>query len=102
MAKQSQSQFITMQSQKQLRKKTGCDEYVEDQLNVGNKNFAKYPFDDTDSKRYLEDICSMKGWSDKDAILNLFSRLNLSALHTKFHTSQPPPYTFFANNFANI
>ena len=41
-----------------IRKRTGCDEYVEDQLNVASKNFAKYLFDDTDGKRYLEDICS--------------------------------------------
>ena len=34
-------------------KRTGCDEYVEDQLNVADKNFAKYLFDDTDGKRYL-------------------------------------------------
>ena len=36
-----------------IRKGTGCDEYVEDQLNVASKNFAKYLFDDTDGKRYL-------------------------------------------------
>ena len=47
-----------------IRRRTGCDGYVEDQLNVANKNFAKYLFDDTDGKRYLEDICSMKGWSE--------------------------------------
>ena len=28
------------------QKKTGCDEYVEDQLNVANKNLFKYPFDE--------------------------------------------------------
>ena len=77
-----------------IRKGTGCDEYVEDQLNVASKNFAKYLFDDTDGKRYLEDICSMKGWSGKDAILNFFSRHDLTALHTKFHTSQTPPSPF--------
>ena len=58
-----------------IRKGTGCDEYVEDQLNVASKNFAKYLFDDTDGKRYLEDICSMKGWSDKNAILSFFQLL---------------------------
>ena len=36
-----------------IRKGTGCDEYVEDQLNVASKNFGKYMFDDTDDKRYL-------------------------------------------------
>ena len=30
-----------------------ADEYNEDQLNVADKNFAKYLFDDTDGKRYL-------------------------------------------------
>ena len=57
-----------------IGKRTGRDEYVEDQLNVASKNFAKYLFDDTDGKRYLEDICSMKGWSDKNAILSVFSQ----------------------------
>ena len=52
---------------------------------MASKNFAKYLFDDTDGKSYLEDICSMKGWSDKNAILNFFSRHDLTALHTKFH-----------------
>ena len=36
-----------------IRKRAGCDEYVEDQLNVADKNFAKYLFDDTDGKIYL-------------------------------------------------
>ena len=35
-----------MQSKKQVRKKIGCDEYVEDQLNVASKNLAKYLFDE--------------------------------------------------------
>ena len=77
------------------------NEYVEDQLNVASKNLASF-FYEKIGKQYLEDICSMKGWSDKDAILNLFSRHNLSALHTKFHTSQTPSSRFFAINFANI
>ena len=25
------------------------------------KNLTKYPFDDKDANKYLEDICSMKG-----------------------------------------
>ena len=78
-----------------IRKKTGCGEYVADQLNVAGKNFAKYLFDDTDGKGYLEDICSMKGWSGKNAILNFFSRHDQIALHTKFHTCQTPPLSFF-------
>ena len=82
-----------------IRKGTGCDEYVEDQLNVASKNFAKYLFDDTDGKRYLEDICSMKGWSEKNAILNFFSRHDLTALHTKFHTSQTPPFMFLSDPY---
>ena len=79
------------------QKKTGCDEYVvrfpnplvpgtsiyisvgepdyeyvEDLLNVASKNPSKYPFDEKYSKKYLEDICSMEGWSNKKAILNFF------------------------------
>ena len=65
------------------------NEYVEDQLNVACKNLASF-FYEKIGKQYLEDICSMKGWSDKNAILNFFSRLDLTALHTKFHTCQTP------------
>ena len=39
---------------------------------MASKNFAKYLFDDTDGKIYLEDIFFMKGRSDKKAILNFF------------------------------
>ena len=53
-----------------IGKRTGRDEYVEDQLNVASKT---YLFNDTDGKRYLEDIYSMKSWSNKNAILNFFS-----------------------------
>ena len=44
--------------------KTGCDEYTEDELNVGSKSLAKYSYHDKDGERYLEDICSVNGWSD--------------------------------------
>ena len=44
--------------------KTGCDEYTEDELKVSGKSLAKYPFHDKEFKRYLEDICSVNGWSD--------------------------------------
>ena len=50
-----------------------------------SENLAKYPLDEKYGKKYLEDICSMNGWSDKKAILSFFSRHNLTALHTKFH-----------------
>ena len=56
----------------QSEKKTGCDEYLVDQLKVASKNFAKYPFDDKDGKKYLEDICSMKAWSDKKNYFEFF------------------------------
>ena len=49
-----------------------------------SKNFAKYPFDEKDGKKYLEYICSMKGWSDKIAILNFLSQHDLTAFHV-FH-----------------
>ena len=39
-------QIFKSTSNNLIRKRTGCDEYVEDQLNVGNKNFTKYLFDD--------------------------------------------------------
>ena len=44
--------------------------------------------------KYLEDTCSMNGWSDKKAILSFFSRHNLTALHTKFHICQIPVHVF--------
>ena len=56
----------------QPEKKTGCDEYVEDQLNVANKNLAKYLFDEKNGKKCLEDTCSMKGRSDKNTIWTFF------------------------------
>ena len=49
------------------------NEYVEDQLNVASKNLASF-FYEKIGKQYLEDICSMKGWSDNNAILNFFLR----------------------------
>ena len=55
------------------QKKTGCDEYVDDQLNIASKNLPKYPFHEKYGKKYLEDICSMNGWSDKNSILSFFS-----------------------------
>ena len=73
-------------------KKTGCDKYVQDQLNLTSKNLAKYLFDEKIGKKYLEDICSMKGWSDKNAILNFF----LALLYTpNFIFVRPPLHVFF-------
>ena len=37
-----------------------------------SENLAKYPLDEKYGKKYLEDICSMNGWSDKKAILSFF------------------------------
>ena len=42
-----------MQSQKQVRKTIGCDEYVEDQSNVAIKNLAKYLLDEKNCKKYF-------------------------------------------------
>ena len=58
---------------------------------MASKNLAKYPFDEKDGKKYLEDICSMKGCSGKKAMLTFFSRHDLTALYAEF----------FVNNFAN-
>ena len=44
--------------------------------------------------KYLEDICSMNGWSDKKSYFKLFSRHNPTALHTKFHICETP-FRFF-------
>jgi len=81
-------EIYTKTSSNSIRKRTGYNEYVEDQLNMARKNLANYPFDEKDSNKYLKDICSMNGWSDKNAILSFFSRHNLTALHTKFHICQ--------------
>ena len=45
-------------SRNSIREKTGCDEYLEDQLNVASKNRIKYPFDEKDGKKYLGNICN--------------------------------------------
>ena len=60
-------QIYERASSNSIRKKTGCDEYLEDQLNVTGKNLAKYTLDEKDGKKYLEYICSMKGWSDNNS-----------------------------------
>ena len=39
-------QIYKRTSSNSIRKKTGCDEYLEDHLNVASKNLAKYPFDE--------------------------------------------------------
>ena len=36
------------------------------------KNLANYPFDEKDGKQYLEDLCSMKGWSDRKLFWTFF------------------------------
>ena len=55
-----------------------------------SKNFAKYLFDDTDGKRYLEDICSMKGWFDKNAIGTFFSARPSWSAHKISYFPNPP------------
>ena len=46
-------------SSNSIRKETGWNEFVEEQLNVARKNLAKYPFDEKDGNKHLEEICSM-------------------------------------------
>ena len=57
---------------------------------MASENLAKYPFDEKYGKKYLKDVCPMKGWSDKKAILSFISRHNLTALHAKFYICQTP------------
>ena len=59
------------------------------QLNLASMNLAKYLFDEKIGKKYLEDICSMKGWSDKNAILNFFLLYK-----TNFIIVRPPLQVF--------
>ena len=47
---------------------------------MASKNLAKYLCDEKIGKQYLEDFCSMKGCSVKNAILN---KHVLTAMHTK-------------------
>ena len=49
-------QIYERTSSNSIRKKTGCDEYLEDQLNVAGKNLAKYTLDEKDGRNNLEDI----------------------------------------------
>ena len=67
------------------------NEYVEDQLNVASKNLASF-FYEKIGKQYLEDICSMKGWSDNNAILNFFLRTTLLLCTPNFILVRPPPH----------
>ena len=65
-------QIYNRTSSNSIRKDIGCNKYDEDQLKVARKNLTKYLFDEKDGNKYLEDICSMNGWSDKKAILSFF------------------------------
>ena len=54
-------------------------------------------------KKYLDDICPIKGASEKNAIFYFFSRHKLIGQHTKMSDfSDPPSCFFFANRFSNI
>ena len=52
---------------------------------MASKNLAKYPFDEKDGKKYLEDICSMimKGCSGKNAMLNFFFKHVVTSVHQR-------------------
>ena len=50
-------QIYKRTSSNSIRKKTGCDEYLEDQLNVASKNCFNYPFDEKDGKNIWQ-ICA--------------------------------------------
>lgn len=39
----------------------------------------------------MEDICSMEGFAEKNSMSIFSARHNITALHTKIHTSQTPP-----------
>ena len=62
------------------------------QLNLASMNLAKYLFDEKIGKKYLEDICSMKGWSDKNAILNFFLARPNCSTHQISYLSDPPSH----------
>ena len=64
-----------------------------DQLNVALKTDYKY-FLTINLKKYLADICPMKGASEKNVIFRFFARHELIGQHTKFQTSQTPPSCF--------
>ena len=59
-------QIYTSTSSNSIRKETGWNEFVEEQLNVAKKNLAKYPFGEKDGNKHLEEIFSMNGWFDKN------------------------------------
>ena len=68
-----------------------ADEYNEDQLNVADKNLTKYPLNDKIGKifdRYF--LHERLQW--RKCYFELFSRHHLTALHTKFHSCQTPPF----------
>ena len=82
-----------------IRKKTGCDEYPENQLNVASKNLAKYPFDEKDGKKNLEGICSMKAWSDKKNYFEFFFLAWSYCLTRQISYLSDPPFALFLRKY---
>ena len=65
-------------------------------LNDVASKIAKYLFDDKVGNEFLEDICSIRGSSDKNAILNVISQHNIWLLFTPtFIVVSPLPSCFF-------
>ena len=50
--------------------------------------------DDLAGEKYLKDICTMKGCTDKNVIFYFFTRHYLITPHTKFHVIRPPLHVF--------
>ena len=69
---------------------------------TSSKNLAKYLFDEKIGEKYLEDICSMKGWSDKNAILNFFLAWPNCSTHQISYLSDPSPLHVFLKKTSQI
>ena len=76
-----------------IRKKTGCDEYLEDQLNMASKNCANYPFDEKDGKNIWQ-ICAPWRAGLTKKLVELFFSAWYKCLNAKFHICQTPPLRF--------
>ena len=77
-----------------MGKKTGCDEFVEDQLIMALTTLSN-TFLMIKRVKNMEDICFMEGFAEKNSLSIFSARHNITVLHTKIHSSQTPP-PFFA------
>ena len=95
-------QICKRNSSNWIRKKTECDEYVEDQLNVASKNIAKYPFDYKDGEQIFGRYFLHEGLVWQKSYFELFFSAWSDCRTCQISYLSDPPFAFFVNDFANI